>query len=105
MVANICIAIFIIRLHKVSVHGKLCIWTVSNRKNELAECYGYRDYHVYIGRYLGAFNLLGWKVGEKHYRLKGTLSNLVEVYVWLIAASISLIAANFWEKVKKDESN
>ena len=30
---------------------------------------------------------------------------LVEVYVWLIAASISLIAANFWEKVKKDESN
>lgn len=33
-----------------------------------------RDYHVYIGRYLGAFNLLGWKVGEKHYRLKGALS-------------------------------
>ena len=24
----------------------------------------------------GFFNLLGWKVGEKHYRLKGTLSNL-----------------------------
>ena len=49
---------------------------ISNRKNELAERYGYRDYHVYIGRYLGAFNLLGWKVGEKHYRLKITISNL-----------------------------
>ena len=53
MVANICIAIFIIRLHKVSVHGKLCIWTVYNRKNEFVERYGYRNYHVYIGRYLG----------------------------------------------------
>ena len=49
---------------------------ISNRKNELAERYGYRDYHVYIGRYLGAFNLLGWKVGEKYYRLKITVSNL-----------------------------
>ena len=48
--------------------------TVSNRKNELAERYGYRDYHVYIGRYLGDFNLLGWKVSEKRYRLKETLS-------------------------------
>ena len=36
---------------------------ISNRKNEFAERYGSRDYHVYIGRYLGAFNLLGWKVG------------------------------------------
>ena len=103
MVANICIAIFIIRLHKVSVHGKLCIWTVSNRKNEFAERYGYRDYHVYIGRYLGAFNLLGWKVGEKHYRLKGTLSNLVEVLVWLTAAGIALIAGNVWKKRKSKE--
>lgn len=30
---------------------------------------------------------------------------LVEVYVWLIAASISLIAGNVWEEAKKDESN
>ena len=74
MVANICIAIFIIRLHKVSVRGKLCIWTVSNRNNELAKRSGFRNYHVYIGRYLGAFNLLGWKVGEKHFRLKRTVS-------------------------------
>ena len=63
----------------------------------------YRDYHVYSSRYLGAFNLLGWKVGEKHYRLKGTLSNLVEVYVWLTAAGIALIAGNVWKKRKSKE--
>ena len=36
------------------------------------------DKHVggAVALYLGAINLLGWKVGEKHYRLKGTLSNL-----------------------------
>lgn len=36
---------------------------IFSRKNEFAERYGPRDYHVYIGRYLGAFNLLGWKIG------------------------------------------
>ena len=30
---------------------------------------------------------------------------LVEVYVWLTAAGIALIAGNVWEKAKKDESN
>ena len=76
MVANICIVVCMIGVHKVAVRGKLCIWTVSSRNNEFAERYGYRDYHVYIGRYLGAFNLLGWKKKEKHYRLKITVSNL-----------------------------
>ena len=59
MVANICIAIFIIRLHKVSVRGKLCIWTVSNRKNEFAERYGYREYIL-----VGTWGLLICSVGK-----------------------------------------
>lgn len=75
MVANICIAIFIIRLHKVSLRGKLCIWTVSDRINEYAKRSGFWDCHVYIGRYLGALNLLGRKGGEEYYRLKKNVSN------------------------------